>query len=101
MVLKKLAPLAVVAAVAVWSVWPVLVKPGRIADYGYDGWFINWAINQQVKIISGCIRSPGDCKNLQFLGNIYYPYKNSLAYSDLHMLDAVRSEERRVGKECR
>jgi len=89
MVLKKLAPLAVVAAVAVWSVWPVLVKPGRIADYGYDGWFINWAINQQVKIISGCIRSPGDCKNLQFLGNIYYPYKNSLAYSDLHMLDAV------------
>jgi len=89
MVLKKLAPLAVVAAVAVWSVWPVVVKPGRIADYGYDGWFINWAINQQVKIISGCIRSPGDCKNLQFLGNIYYPYKNSLAYSDLHMLDAV------------
>lgn len=89
MVFGKLVPAAVVVAIAVWSVWPVVVKPGRVADYGYDGWFINWIINQQVKIVSDCIRTPGECKIGLFQGNIYYPYRNTLAYSDLHFLDGI------------
>ncbi|TSC87944.1 MAG: hypothetical protein G01um101416_259 [Microgenomates group bacterium Gr01-1014_16] len=86
---RKLAPAVVVAAVALWSVWPVVVRQSRIPDYGYDGWFINWVINREAKIISGCIRNPGECKHLLFQGNIYYPYKNTLAYSELFFIDAA------------
>ncbi|OGC91775.1 hypothetical protein A2899_00690 [Candidatus Amesbacteria bacterium RIFCSPLOWO2_01_FULL_49_25] len=87
--LKKIISVGVVLGVAVWSVWPVIVNPSRVADFGSDGWFINWVINRQVKIITGCIRIPGECKNTLFQGNIYYPNRDVLAYSDLHGLDAI------------
>lgn len=69
--------------------WPLLVNPGRMADRGSDGWFINWVINRQIKNITGCVRHPNECKDLIFQGNIFYPNKNVLAYSEMFTLSGM------------
>jgi len=87
---KKMAFLMVVV-VSLWSVWPAMIKPNRISDYGSDGWFINWAIGRQGKIVSDIVRDPKTGVGAVFGGNIFYPYKNTLAYSEMFTLSGILS----------
>jgi hypothetical protein len=84
--MRKLIPVAVVVAAAVWSVWPMIKCPDCAANIGRDGLLINWIINTTGKNIYG-IFSGGS--NGLFGGSIFYPYKNVLAYSDMHSLTAL------------
>src|SRR3989344_1936797 len=87
--IKKLAPIVVILAVALWSVWPAVVNPSGVADFGSDGWFINWVMNRQRKNVSDYIRNPRlDFEDI-FQGNIFYPNKNVLAYSELFTLSGL------------
>lgn len=62
--------LLIVTGIAIWSVWPMLQNPSRITDIGSDGALLTWIMNQP----------------RLFEGTNFYPYHNTLAYSDRHLL---------------
>ncbi len=71
--MKVIWGLVIVVAVAIASVWPMVKNPSRVADFGSDGVLLIWIMNQP-KL---------------FTGNNFYPYKNTLAYSDRHLLSQL------------
>ncbi len=64
-----------VIIISLVSVWPMVINPSRVPNYGTDGELLIWIMNQ---------------KKL-FDGNIFYPYKNTLAYSDRMLLSQFTS----------
>ncbi|HBC73241.1 MAG: hypothetical protein UX91_C0012G0009 [Candidatus Amesbacteria bacterium GW2011_GWB1_47_19] len=83
----EIAAIALVIGIGLWSVWPAVVRPGGVADYGKDGVLLIWIMNQTInRLPSGVISGGG--KGL-FDGNIFYPYKHVLAYSELQMVSAL------------
>jgi hypothetical protein len=83
-ILKKFFPSLFLLILAIWSVWPIVKSPLNSVTDTWDGVFIVWQINSTIKKI------PGDLGNL-FEGNIFYPYKNVKAYSDLFIPSSVIS----------
>ncbi len=71
---------------AIWSVWPLLKCGSCIADIGQDGELITWIINTAGKNLYG-FDLPGN--GGLFGGNIFYPYHNVLAYSDMFFVTAL------------
>jgi len=57
-----------------------------VADFGRDGILINWIINRSGKNLYGLHSGRAE---LLFGGDIFYPYTNVLAYSDMFMLTAL------------
>lgn len=87
-IILEIGAVLLVVAVAFWSVWPVVKNPARVPDFGKDGEFIIWVINQNARKIfpenvSGTIREKQEDRLGVFDGNIFYPYKNVLAYSEM------------------
>ncbi len=68
--MKVVIGFVLVIAIALGSVWPMLQNPSRVADFGSDGVLLIWIMNQPQL----------------FNGNIFYPYNNTLAYSDRLLL---------------
>lgn len=68
--------------IALWSVWPIVIHPTDTVTEPYDGVFLVWQINQTVGKIPDSLGSI-------FEGNIFYPYKHVLAYSDLFVSSAI------------
>lgn len=71
------------------AIWPVVVNPARVANYGTDGELISWITNQTVQKVTGNFRRPEGQKYTIWDGNIFYPYRNVLGYSDLFMMAAL------------
>ncbi len=57
-----------------------------VADFGRDGWLINWIINTSGKNIYGL--HSGDITHI-FDGGIFYPYRHVLAYSEMFFITAL------------
>ena len=80
------AAILLVVVVAIWSVWPVVLRPGRVADFGKDGELIIWIVNQSIQKLH--FGNTWGREGSFFDGNIFYPYKNVLAYSDMFIVSA-------------
>jgi len=63
----------------------MVMNPARVGDYGKDGELIVWIVNQARDNLYGL--SSGGAAAL-FDANIYYPYRNVLAYSEMFFLSA-------------
>lgn len=87
--IKKGLPIITLIVISLWSVWPVVVKPDRISDYGVDGILINWITNSAGKNIWEYFGSSKSPMGGIFDGNIFYPYKNVLAYSDMFFVSGL------------
>jgi len=83
---KQILPVMLVIGVAFWSVWPLIKCGSCVADYGKDGELITWIINTTGKNIYGL---PSGSWLHIFDGNIFYPYKNVLAYSDMYFVTSL------------
>ncbi|MBI2443496.1 MAG: hypothetical protein HYV40_06375 [Candidatus Levybacteria bacterium] len=69
---------------AVYITYPLILHLGSIATSLRDELLISWI---QVTVVENLFANP-----LQlFSGNIFYPYTNVLAYSDLHLTSALLS----------
>lgn len=68
----------------IYSTYPVFLSPERTITDRFDGIFITWTINQTIGKI------PHNLGNV-FEGNIFYPEKHTLAFSDLFVPEAVLS----------
>jgi hypothetical protein len=81
---KHIFSLSIIFSLSVWSLWPILKDPARNTGDIWDGVLMAWYLNQTIQKIPG---NPGEI----FQGNIFYPYKNTMAYSDMHILSAFVS----------
>ena len=73
--MTKLLPILVVTAVAVWSVGPAVKNLTGMSGIGYDSLLLVWIMNGSTKLTTE--------------GNIFYPNRNTLAYSDLHTISGI------------
>ncbi|MDO8487982.1 MAG: hypothetical protein Q7S31_01575 [bacterium] len=73
---KELIPLAVVLGIGLYSVWPMVTDSNLVPAVSSDSGLIAWIMHQPI---------------WSFAGNNFYPYKNVLAYSDMHKLSALVS----------
>ena len=73
---KHFLSLFLIVTVSIWSLWPILKDPTKRIAEKWDGVMIVWILNQTVQKI------PNDLANI-FNGNIFYPNKNTMAYSDM------------------
>jgi len=82
--LKSALVIFAILVISIWSVWPVIrdIKTA-VSDSG-DSILIVWILNQTIKKI------PNNLGNI-FQGNIFYPYKNVMAYSELLIPSAILS----------
>lgn len=79
---SHLLSIAIIISISIYSLWPILQEPvNRIAE-NWDGVLMVWYLNQTVQKI------PNDLPNI-FQGNIFHPYENTMAYSDMHILSAL------------
>lgn len=62
----------------------VVERPAQVVTETYDGVFLVWVLNQTIEKI------PSSLNNI-FEGNIFYPHKNVMAYSDLLVPSALLS----------
>lgn len=69
-------PYIFLTVVSLWSLWPTVANFKTSLPLGHEDLILTWIINQNIQKI------PHDVGNI-FNGNIFYPYKNTLAYSDL------------------
>ena len=76
--------LSLIIVISVWGLWPILKDPARRTIDSWDGVLMAWYLNSTIQKIPGNLE-------LIFQGNIFYPYKNTMAYSDMHILSAVVS----------
>jgi hypothetical protein len=81
-ILRFAIPLLIILGVSFWSLWAVLQSPSNALVNAGDDILITWIIGQHIEKI------PGDLPNI-FDGNIFYPYKNTLAYSDFFLPSAL------------
>ncbi|OGM66447.1 hypothetical protein A2962_02965 [Candidatus Woesebacteria bacterium RIFCSPLOWO2_01_FULL_39_61] len=82
--LRLFVPYLFLVAVALWSVWPVAAKIKSSLPIGHEDVLLTWIINENIEKI------PNDIPNL-FNGNIFFPYKNTMAYSDLFLPSSLIS----------
>jgi signal peptidase I len=82
--LKYALPCCLIVVVTFWSLLPILKDPFHNVSGVVDSGLIVWVINQTV------LKIPSDIGNI-FNGNIFYPYKNTLAYSDMLIVSAILS----------
>lgn len=75
-ILNKWLPVCLVIGIGLWSVWPMVKDKRLISNTGSDAWLITWIMNQPL---------------LSFEGNVFYPYKNVLGYSDMFKLSKILS----------
>jgi hypothetical protein len=75
---------SLILGLSVWSLWPIIKDPSRRTADPWDGVLMAWYLNQTIEKIPGNL-------NQIFQGNIFYPYKNTMAYSDMHILSAIVS----------
>lgn len=78
LVSKKYLPLAIVLVVSIYSVFPVIKNINTSLVLGHEDLLLTWIMNQNIQKI------PNDLINL-FDGSIFYPYKNTIAYSDVFL----------------
>lgn len=74
----------IIIAVAMWSVWPAVRSAFDSLTIGNEDILMVWILNQTIEKI------PGNLANI-FQGNIFYPYQNVMAYSDLLIPSAFLS----------
>ena len=82
--LKLWLPPIFIIFIALWSVWPVLVSPTSVLTNGNEDILIVWILNQTIDKIPSAL---GDI----FQANIFYPYKNVMAFTDLLIPSAIVS----------
>ncbi len=82
--LKVLLPFFVILIVSLWSLSDVLKSPGTALVNAGDDILITWIINENIQKI------PYHIKDF-FQGNIFYPYKNTKAYSELFLPSSIIS----------
>lgn len=82
--LRQFAPYLFLIIVASWSVWPVIIHIKNSLPLGHEDILITWIINHNIQKI------PNDLLNI-FNGNIFFPYKNTMAYSELFVTSSVIS----------
>ena len=78
---KHFLSLCLMFSLSVWSLWPILKDPVRRTADAWDGVLMAWYLNQTINKI------PNNLGHL-FQGNIFFPYKNTMAYSDMFVLSA-------------
>ncbi len=71
---KELAPICILILAGLYSVWPEVLNRNLVPNVGSDVFLLTWIMHQPL---------------LSFQGNIFYPYKNVLAYSDMHKISAA------------
>ena len=76
--------LLLIFLISLWSLKPILNSPGRTLVDAGDDILITWIINQNIQKI------PYDLDAI-FEGNIFYPYKNTLSYSEHFLPSAILS----------
>src|SRR3989344_6340772 len=81
---KNIAPYLFLILLALYSVWPVAAKIKSSLHIGHEDVLLTWIINENIEKI------PNDIPNL-FNGNIFFPYKNTMAYSDLFLPSSLIS----------
>ncbi len=72
----------IIVIVSLWSVWRVAERPKDVVTDRIDGVLFVWVLNQNISKI------PNNLENI-FQGNIFYPHKNTLAYSDLFVPSSI------------
>lgn len=82
--LKVIAPYLFLILIALYSVWPVAVNIKSSLPVGHEDVILTWIVNKNIEKI------PTDIFNL-FNGNIFFPYKNTMAYSDLFLPSSLIS----------
>jgi hypothetical protein len=87
--LKDWAAWGLVMVVTIGAIWPMVEKPYRVADYGREGELVVWIVNQSVEKLSGKFGVLPGRRGSVFDGNIYYPYRNVLAYSDMYFISSL------------
>jgi len=81
-VLLGFLPFVFIVVISIYSVWPIVGGMGnRLVNAG-DDIIITWIINQHIQKI------PFNIINL-FNGNIFYPYENTLFYSEIFLPSAI------------
>lgn len=80
--LRKLIPLLFLIFIASWSIYPIIQKPTTSYFQAGDDALIAWVLNQTIQKI------PKDLENI-FESNIFYPYKNTLAFTNLNIPSAA------------
>ncbi len=81
---SHLLPFAVIFLISIFSLWPIIQDPEKRVAEKWDGVLMVWYLNQTIKKI------PFDLSNL-FQANIFYSYKNVMAFSDMHIPSAIIS----------
>ncbi|OGM28129.1 hypothetical protein A2962_01070 [Candidatus Woesebacteria bacterium RIFCSPLOWO2_01_FULL_39_61] len=79
---SKYIPYLVLISVSLWSIFPIILKPATSYFKAGDDGLITWQINQTIQKI------PNNLENI-FETNIFYPYKHTLAYTNLAVPSAV------------
>ena len=81
---SHLLPIIAILAVSLWSTWPVIANIKTAVTDSGDSILIVWILNQTIQKI------PNDLGNI-FQSNIFYPFKNVMAYSELLIPSAILS----------
>jgi hypothetical protein len=79
---KKSIPYLILLILSLSAIYPFIGHLKGVAVDDADSLLMIWIYNQNIQKI------PGNLINL-FQGNIFYPYKNIMAYSDLHFLSSL------------
>lgn len=82
--LSLLSALAIYIVCAVYITYPLIFNIGKLATGFGDELLISWIMNW---VIHALTTNPLQLFNT----NIFYPYTNTLAYSDLHLISAIIS----------
>lgn len=69
---------------ALYSLWPVVISIESVLPANHEDLVTVWVLNQTINKI------PNNLTSI-FQGNIFYPYKNTMAYSDLMIPSALVS----------
>ncbi len=67
-----------------WSLWPVVTGIKSTLPIGHEDILLTWIVNDNIGKV------PDNLSEL-FNGNIFYPYKNTKAYSDLFLPSSLLS----------
>lgn len=73
---KELPAILILATVCLYSVWPMVANRNLITNIGSDGLLLTWIMNQPL---------------WSWQGNVFYPHKNVLGYSDMHKVSGLVS----------
>ena len=81
---KKILPYLLLLIISIWSVWPAVRSPLDTLTQGNEDILAVWILNQTIQKI------PDNLGNI-FQGNIFFPFQNTMAYSELFIPSALLS----------